>query len=176
LETLGHQLGRDKVDACQIAARPREAGDETKPDGIVADDKDDGDRRGCSLGREGRNGDFGRGDHGNRSAHQFNGQRRQPIILTVGPAVFDCYVLALDMARLLQGLSKRAQTLHVVLKRCGAEEADYGECRLLGARRERPRRRTTEQRYELAAPHSMTSSATASSVARTSRPSAFAAF
>src|SRR5262249_35565797 len=51
LDPLGHQLGGDKVDACQIAVRPREAGDETKPDRIVGDGKDNWDRRGCSLGR-----------------------------------------------------------------------------------------------------------------------------
>jgi hypothetical protein len=34
------------------------------------------------------------------SLHQFRRQRRQPIDLIVGPAVFDSYVLALDKARL----------------------------------------------------------------------------
>src|SRR5262249_35863899 len=169
------ELGGDKVDACQIAARPREAGDETKPDWIVGDGKDDGDRRGCSLGREGRDGAFGRGDHGNLSAHQFTGQRRQPIILAVRPAVFDCDVLALDIARLPQPLSKRAPTLPVVLKRCGAEEADHRECRLLPARRERPRSScAAEQGDELAAPHSITSSAVASSFSGTVRSSVLA--
>ena len=47
--------------------------------------------------------------------------------------------------------------------------------RLLRARRERPRgRRAAEQRDELAPPHSITSSARASSVGGTSRPSALA--
>ncbi len=45
---------------------------------------------------------------------------------------------------------------------------------LLRARRERPRRRAADERDELAAPHSITSSALASSVAGTSRPSALA--
>src|SRR5262249_8242484 len=64
-----------------------------------------------------------------------------------------------DMARLLQGLSKRAQTLHVVLKRCGAEEADHRCCRLLRARRERPRSRcAADELDELAPVHSITSS------------------
>src|SRR6516162_10577388 len=46
---------------------------------------------------------------------------------------------------------------------------------LLRASRERPRhRRAADQRYELAPPHSITSSARASSVGGTSRPSAFA--
>src|SRR5262249_50951462 len=45
---------------------------------------------------------------------------------------------------------------------------------LLRARRERPRRRTAEQRDELATLHSITSSASASSVHGTVRPSALA--
>jgi hypothetical protein len=44
------------------------------------------------------------------------------------------------------------------------------------ARRERPRGRPAEQRDELAADHSITSSARASTVAGMSRPSAFAVF
>src|SRR5262249_54940560 len=46
---------------------------------------------------------------------------------------------------------------------------------LLRPRRERPSRRAAEQRDELATFHSITSSAVASSVCGTSRPSAFAA-
>src|SRR5262245_40465384 len=46
---------------------------------------------------------------------------------------------------------------------------------LLRARRKRPCRRTTEQRYELAAFHSITSSARASTFGGISRPRIFAA-
>src|SRR5262249_6623213 len=45
---------------------------------------------------------------------------------------------------------------------------------LLRARRDRPRRRTTEQRYELAASHSITSSARPSTVIGKVRPSVLA--
>ena len=45
------------------------------------------------------------------SANQFGRQRRQPIVLTLRPAVFDRNVLALDIAGLLQALSKSAQTV-----------------------------------------------------------------
>ena len=44
----------EKIDPCQVAARPGEAGDKTKPDRVFADGEDDGDRRGCRLGRERR--------------------------------------------------------------------------------------------------------------------------
>src|SRR5262249_61197553 len=55
-----------------------------------------------------------------------------------------------------------------------AEPADHRHRRLLRARRERPRRRAAEQCDELAALHSMTSSARAERRGGTSRPSAFA--
>ena len=49
-----------------------------------------------------------------------------------------------------------------VNSRDAAKEADHRHCRLLRACRERPRRRrAAEQRDELAAPHSITSSARA---------------
>ena len=55
----------------------------------------------------------GRGDHGDLSANQFGRQRRQPIELILGPAVFDRHVLALDIAGVLQALAKCAQTVRV---------------------------------------------------------------
>ncbi len=47
LQPLRHQFAREKIDPCEVAARPGEAGDKTKPDRLIADVKDDGDRRGC---------------------------------------------------------------------------------------------------------------------------------
>src|SRR6266481_7752502 len=55
-----------------------------------------------------------------------------------------------------------------------AIHAPHVYLRLLRARRERPRRHAAEQRYELAARHSMTSSARVSMVGAMSRPIAFA--
>ena len=52
-----------------------------------------------------------RRDHGDPSANQFGRQRRQPIDLTFGPAVFDRDVLALDIADLLEALAESAQTI-----------------------------------------------------------------
>ena len=53
-QPLCRQLGREKIDARQVAARPGEARDKTKPDRVFGDTEDDGDRRGCCLGRERR--------------------------------------------------------------------------------------------------------------------------
>src|SRR5215470_2059797 len=55
-----------------------------------------------------------------------------------------------------------------------AEAGDHWHRRLLRPRRERPRGCTAEKRDELAALHSITSLARASSVGGTSRPSALA--
>src|SRR5262245_51674417 len=89
-------------------------------------------------------------------------------------AVFDRDVLPLDEACFLQALAERGHQVPSVGKRRTAEEPDHRHC-LLRARREGPgRRRTAEQSDELAAPHSITSSARASSIGGTSMPSALA--
>ena len=51
LQPLCRQLGSEKIDPCQVAARPGEAGDKTEPDRVFADSEHDGDRCGCRLGR-----------------------------------------------------------------------------------------------------------------------------
>jgi hypothetical protein len=94
-----------KIHARQVAARPGEVGDEPKPDRVYSDDEDDGDRRGCRLGRQRRSGTSGHHDHGNLPANQFGRQRRQPIELIVGRAVFDRHVLALDRAAVFEALA-----------------------------------------------------------------------
>ena len=92
-----------------------------------------------------------RDDHGDLPANQFGRQRRQPIGLTLGPAVFDRHVLALDIAGFLQALAECAQTVRDRVRRFAVEEPDHRHRRLLRARRERPRgRRAAEQRDELA--------------------------
>ena len=52
LQPLCRQLADEKIDACQVAARPGEAGDQTKPDRVVADSENDRNCRGCRLGRQ----------------------------------------------------------------------------------------------------------------------------
>jgi hypothetical protein len=65
-----------------------------------------GNRSGCRLGGEGRRGVSGRGDHRDLAANEIGRELWQSIILTLGPAVFDRHVLALDIADLLQALTK----------------------------------------------------------------------
>ena len=80
---------------------------------------------------------------------RFGRQRRQPIDLILGPAVFDRHVLALDIAGVLEALAKSAQTVRERVRRSGVEKPDHRHRRLLRARRERPRRRrAAEQRAQ----------------------------
>src|SRR5262249_55530059 len=97
------------------------------------------------------------------------------IVLTFRPSVFDRHVLALDVAGFAQALTEGDHGACERPRRRAVEEPNHRHRRLLRARRERPSgRRATEQRDEYAPLHSITSSARASSVGGTSRPSAFA--
>jgi hypothetical protein len=100
---------------------------------------------GCQYGRR-----SGRNDHGHPPANQLGRQRRQPIELIVGRAVFDCDVLALNIAGFVQTLAKCAELDSPCLRRCGVNEPDHRDCRLLPARHERPRRHAAEHRDEFA--------------------------
>src|SRR5262249_23539106 len=92
----------------------------------------------------------------------------------LGEAVRDRDVLALDIAGIFEALAESAQKVPDRFGRLHVEKPDDRHRRLLRARRERPRRRTAEERDEVATFHSITSSARASNVAGISRPSTFA--
>jgi len=178
LQPFCHQFGGYKIDARDIAPRPGDAGDETEANGVAADNKDNRDRTGCAFRCEHNIAAF----HGNDDAHivadQFRRKRRQSLALALGPAIFHRKSLAFDMARLFQPLAQCAKRVDVRLGRCQPKKPDDRQCRLLRARCERPCRRATKQRDELAAfdlrTHSMISSASASSVGGMSKPSALA--
>src|SRR5262245_7974415 len=95
--------------------------------------------------------------------------------MIIRPAVFDAQVSALDIAGVRQTSTNGSDVLASCFERPGFEITDHRHRRLLRPRDDRPRRHAAEQRDELAAvTHSITSSARASSVGGTSRPSAFA--
>ena len=150
LKAFCGQLGREKIHACKIAVRPREARDQAKPDRVIGDDEDDGNRarrRFCG----GRDTETARSrDDGDPSAHQVGHQLRQPVESILGPAVFDRYVLAFDIAGVSEALAKSAETIRERVWRSGVEKPNHRHG-LLRVRRHRPRnRRTAEQRDELA--------------------------
>src|SRR5262245_15230992 len=108
-------------------------------------------------------------------SHELGEDFGRALAASFAPAIEDAHVATFDPAELAQPLDESIGPLPLSRSRVRAEKSDRGQCRLLRARRQRPRRRAAEQRDELAAPlHSITSSARASTLAGRSRPSAFA--
>src|SRR5262245_55268306 len=109
-------------------------------------------------------------------SNEVSCERRQPIQLSLRPAIFDRDVLTLDVTGFVQATAERAHYGSERLSRLSIQKSDHRHRRLLRPRRDRPRRRrAAEQRDELApSDHSITSSARASKVAGISRPSALA--
>src|SRR5262249_52931523 len=100
---------------------------------------------------------------------------RRPVSLDIG----GLDVLKVEVAPILVTELGHSVSKRLVQRRVGGLHADIADPQHLRlrfcARRDRPRcRRAAEQRDELAAFHSVTSSARASTVAGTSRPSALA--
>src|SRR5262245_4239610 len=97
------------------------------------------------------------------------------LVVALRPTEVNGDVLSIDVASLLQARTKCRQEMGICLSGSAADVSDRLDGLLgLRARRERPSRCAAEQCDELAAPHSITSSARASTVAGTSRPSALA--
>ena len=128
----------------------------TRPscDRVAADGEDN--RNGCGrrLGGKCRGSAPGCDDHVHLPANQIGRQRRQSIILTLGPAVLDRHVAALDIAGFAQALAECGDVARERVRRPAVKKPDHRHRRLLRPRRERPRhRRAAEQRYELPPPH-----------------------
>jgi hypothetical protein len=73
--------------------------------------------------------------------------------MTLRPAVFDTDVLALDETSVFEAFWQCPHSVRVAVGRCGVQESDYRQRRLLRARRERPCRCPADQRNQLASPH-----------------------
>jgi hypothetical protein len=74
-QPLGCHLLVQKIDAGRIAAGPGEAGYKTLPDRVIANAKDDRNRRGCSFCRQCGHVTY-RGHHSDLSANQIGHQSR----------------------------------------------------------------------------------------------------
>src|SRR5262249_36688753 len=173
-QPLGRNLAGKKIDAGRIAAGSRKAGDQTKRDRVIANAEDDRERCGRSFSRLGSGGVAGRSDNGDAAADEVSHERWQAIGSPIQPMVFDRHVLALGVAGFVEAFTERRDNARGGIGRPLVDEADHRHRWLLRARRERPCCRAAENRDEIAALHSITSSARASSVGGTSRPSAFA--
>jgi hypothetical protein len=73
---------------------------------------------------------LGRKDHCHVTIHQFCGQCRQPIDMTVGRACFDRVVATLDITSLFQPLEKGNEGRLAILESAYNEVTDHGYRRL----------------------------------------------
>src|SRR5262249_12552169 len=109
--------------------------------------------------------------------NQFFGQTTQPLVIALRPAIFDEEVRAFEPTAIAQPCAQCCQPGRVTRRGDKTQKADACNLRLLRPHRERPRcRRAAEQRDEIAALHSITSSAIASSLSGTAKASALAVF
>src|SRR5262249_6695214 len=115
-----------------------------------------------------------RHERSHSAAHKFGCHCGQTVVCATSPTELNCYVLAFDQATLAQASPECGEHIHGVLRRPTAHKSDHWLGWLLCTCRERPRRHATEQRDELASLHSITSSASASSLSGIWRPRAFA--
>src|SRR5262249_21090289 len=173
-ESFRPQLDTQPGHAGHVAARAIPIGHQAERDRVTAGLEDNRNDRGHSFGGDSCGG-ARRGDHEDLSAHQIGGHPGQLIVPTLRPPVFDLDVMVLDVTGSPKPLPNSEQRAPLRLDRTAIDKPDHRHRSLLRPRRERPRGGSAaEQRYELAPPHSITSSARASSVDGTSRPSTFA--
>jgi hypothetical protein len=100
-------------------------------------------------------------EHIDVELHQFGCEFGEALVPVLGPPIVDDNVLALLVSEPAKARSQAVNSAPSLRERCRAEEADpVSFPAWLRPRRERPRsRRAAEQRDELAAFHSITSSA-----------------
>src|SRR5262245_10673168 len=157
-----------------IAAGPRQAGHEGAANHVVGHG-DDWDRLRRAL--RGSDGGVAEGDNEiDVLRDKFASQRRRTLAEPFGPNEQEADVASLFPADRLHVAPERLGECFEDVLVIGPQYTDHGEPALLRACRERPHTyRAAEQRDEIAAPHhSITSSARASSVGGTVRPSALA--
>src|SRR5262245_17342504 len=156
-----------------VAPRTPQARDKALTNG-VEHAGDDNRERASRLLRRADSGRHRRDDHIDLLPHKLRCQVRQPLILSARVAGVHDEVRTLDIAKGTHPLPEPFVIVGVACGRAREEKSNppHLAC-LLRARRDRPRRRSaTEHRDELAAPHSMTSSARCWRSGGTSRPSA----
>src|SRR5215469_7448586 len=145
--------------AREIAAGPRQIGDQTTTDRVCRECEYNWDSRGrlfCNLSVLARICD----DHVNLEPHELRGDVGRTVVTAFRPAHIDAYVAAFGPAKFAEPRHKGGEP-HVGSRwRASAEETNGGEVRhLLRTRRDRPRRRAAQQRDELAPFHSISTPA-----------------
>ena len=173
-ESLGNELGTKPVNPRDVAARPVEADDVAQLDRVASGREHDRNRSGRCLSHQNRIAASGRGDYRHLAGDQIGCQRRQSIAAIFRKMVFDCHIAPFDVAGFTQATTERFPQFGPVIPPV-VQKPDHRQRPLQRTRRDRPRdRRAAEKRNKLAPPHSITSSARATSVGETVRPSALA--
>src|SRR5712692_4615210 len=105
-QTLADELRSEAGQPRDIAARPRQAGDESARDRIANSSEDNGEGPGRLLGGQG--GDCASAGHDdiNLERNQFGRESGEPIGLPLGISVFDHEVAALDVTEITQSLTE----------------------------------------------------------------------
>src|SRR5215470_13037130 len=118
-------------------------------DRVSTEPKRDRDRRrrfGCKRGRIAH-----ASDNCNTTADEVRHESRQAIVLAAEPMVLNDSVLAFNVAGFAEPFRERCRMASGAIERSTTDKADHRQLlRLLRVRRERPRRRAAEQRYERA--------------------------
>ncbi len=175
LQFLGRQRVEQRRNPGQIAAGKIETLHQVEGDRIDRQSEHDRYRRGRRLGGE-RRGETRSDDQIYLAAHEISCEPGQPIVVAFAPAVGDRDIAALDEAGRRQTLPDRRDSAGFHGLGGAAEIADHRHRRLLRGRGQRCSEQRPAAEDEVAAPHSITSSAAASSNCGTVRPSALAVF
>ena len=117
-KALSSQFGQHEVNAGDISARSVETADEVNPNWVGSLQKNDRDRLGRGFGRKRTLCAFQGNDHGYLTANQFGGHRRQLIVFTMCPPVFDRYVPFLDVTSFTQASTEIGEILTRQFGRC----------------------------------------------------------
>jgi hypothetical protein len=91
---------------------------------IGAGREDNRDRRGGLLRRLRRTGAAGRGYDCDPARGEVGGQGGQPVVMPLGPAVFDPQIAAFDIAGIGEPLAERRRQRRRFIRRPAAEKTD----------------------------------------------------
>src|SRR6266487_734831 len=106
-ESLRSQFEGKNSHSGDISTRSVETGNQPALNRIIAAQKNDRYRAGCGLGRGDRR--AVRENHGHPTVDQVRRKCRQATILVFRPAIFDRYVMTLDIAGLVEALPERGR-------------------------------------------------------------------
>src|SRR5262249_22624866 len=173
-ETLASSLDLLKRQAGCVAAGPRQTGDQAGADRVRRRENNGNDRRRLLDSRD--SGSRRCDNNIDLAPDEFGRDLGDTLLASLRPSIFDCHSASIDPTEFAQPLHKSGGPFALGCPRARAQISDGRQlARLLRPRRERPRCcRAAEQRDELAPLHSITSSASASSLSGIVRLSALA--